>query len=112
MCKYNQFQYIKKRCKEANTKSKSGGKKSNKKKKTTSTTKSRSNAKSTSRAGKASETRKRNAQKAITHKKVVKEVDLWIAVAVALVLFLSNFGVCGIIGERLSSVMLGTFVWM
>ena len=96
----------------ANTKSKSGGKKSNTKKKTTSTTKSRSNAKSTSRAGKASETRKRNAQKAITHKKVVKEVDLWIAVAVALVLFLSNFGVCGIIGERLSSVMLGTFGWM
>lgn len=96
----------------ANTKSKSGGKKSNTKKKTTSTTKSRSNAKSTSRAGKASETRKRNAQKAITHKKVVKEVDLWIAVAVALVLFLSNYGVCGIIGERLSSVMLGTFGWM
>lgn len=78
----------------ANTKNKSGGKKTN------------------SSAKKGAQTRKRNAEMAKRHKKVVKEVNLWISVAVALFLFLSNFGICGIVGNALKSVMLGCFGWM
>lgn len=78
----------------ANTKKKSGGKKSN------------------SSAKKGAQTRKKNAEMAKRHKKVVKEVNLWISVAVALFLFLSNFGICGIVGNALKSVMLGCFGWM
>lgn len=78
----------------ANTKKKSGGKKTN------------------SSAKKAAETRKKKAEMAKRHKKVVKEVNLWISVAVALFLFLSNFGICGIVGNALKSVMLGAFGWM
>ena len=75
-------------------KSKNGGKKSN------------------SSAKKAAQTRKKNAEMAKRRKKVVKEVNLWISVAVALFLFLSNFGICGIVGNALKSVMLGCFGWM
>lgn len=82
------------RCKVADTKKKSGGKKTN------------------SSAKKAAQTRKKKAEMAKRHKKVVKEVNLWIAVAVALFLFLSNFGICGIVGNALKSVMLGSFGWM
>lgn len=82
------------RCKVADTKKKSGGKKTN------------------SSAKKAAQTRKKKAEMAKRHKKVVKEVNLWIAVAVALFLFLSNFGTCGIVGNALKSVMLGSFGWM
>lgn len=82
------------RCKVADTKKKSGGKKTN------------------NSAKKAAQTRKKKAEMAKRHKKVVREVNLWIAVAVALFLFLSNFGVCGIVGNALKSVMLGSFGWM
>ena len=82
------------RCKVADTKKKSGGKKTN------------------SSAKKAAQTRKKKAEMAKRHKKVVKEVNLWIAVSVALFLFLSNFGICGIVGNALKSVMLGSFGWM
>lgn len=78
----------------ANTKKKSGGKKIN------------------SSARKGAETRKKNAEMAKRRKKMVKEVNLWISVAVALFLFLSNFGICGIVGDALKSVMLGCFGWM
>ena len=79
----------------ANTKSKSNGRKSN--------TSSKSSAK------KAAVTRKRNAELAQRRKKMVTEVYIWISVAVALLLFLSNFGICGIVGDALRSAMLGLF---
>lgn len=82
------------RCKVTNTKKKSGGKKTN------------------SSAKKAAQTRKQKAEMAKRRKKVVKEVNLWISVAVALFMFLSNFGICGIVGNALKSVMLGSFGWM
>lgn len=83
----------------ANTKKKTGGKKSNNTKKTTS-------------ASKAAQTRKLNAKKAQQHKKVVREINFWIAIGVALFLFLSNFGICGIVGNFLKEAMLGCFGWM
>lgn len=43
------------------------------------------------------------------NEKIVKEVYLWIFVAVSLLLFLSNFGICGIVGNTLRGVMLGVF---
>lgn len=78
----------------ADTKKKSNGKKKN------------------SSAKKGAETRKRNAEKAVRHKKIVTEVYLWISIAVALFLFLSNFGICGIVGNALKSAMLGSFGWL
>ena len=77
-----------------NTKKKSGGKKTN------------------SSAKKLAQTRKQKAEMEKRRKKVVKEVNLWISVAVALFYFLSNFGICGIVGNALKSVMLGSFGWM
>lgn len=82
------------RCKVANTKNNSRGKKTN------------------SSAKKGAQTRKKNAEMAKRHKKVVKEVNLWVSIAVGLFLFLSNFGICGIVGNALKSVMLGCFGWM
>lgn len=79
----------------ANTTKKSNGRKSN------------SGSKSSAKKGAA--TRKRNAEIAQRRKKVVTEVYLWISVAVALLLFLSNFGICGIVGNALRSAMLGLF---
>lgn len=87
----------------ANTKKKSNGKKTN------SSSKSKSAGTSKSSAQKSAATRKRNAEMAQRRKKVVTEVYLWIFVAVALLLFLSNFGVCGIVGNALKNVMLGMF---
>ena len=65
-----------------------------------------------SSAGKAARTRRQNAIKAERHKKIVTEVYLWITLAAALFLFLSNFGICGIVGDALKSAMLGCFGWM
>ncbi len=73
------------------------------------TKKNSSGRKSNSSAKKAAETRKKNAERAKRHKKIVAEIYLWISVAVALLLFLSNFGICGIVGNALRSVMLGMF---
>lgn len=75
----------------ANTKKKSSGKKTN------------------SSAKRAAQTRKKNAEMAQRHKKVVTEVYLWISIAVALFLFLSNFGICGIVGNAFRNSMLGLF---
>ena len=83
----------------ANTTKKSNGRKSN----------SNSKSKAKSSGAKSAATRKRNAEMAQRRKKVVTEVNLWISVAVALLLFLSNFGVCGIVGNALRSAMLGMF---
>lgn len=75
----------------ANTKKQSGGRKSN------------------SSAKKGAQTRKKNAERAQARKKVTTEVYLWISIAVALFLFLSNFGICGIVGDALKNAMLGLF---
>lgn len=69
------------------------------------TKKKTSNSKRSSGAKKAAETRKRNERK----RKVAYEVQLWVSMAIALFLFLSNFGICGIVGNALRSVMLGLF---
>lgn len=75
----------------ANTKKQSGGRKSN------------------SSAKKRAETRKKNAERAQRRKNVLTEVYLWISIAVVLFLFLSNFGICGIVGHALQNAMLGLF---
>ena len=77
----------------------------------------KSTAKSKSEAAKkAAETRKKNAEKrraqaeaAERKKKITKEVLLWVGVAFAALLFLSNFGIIGPVGDGLKSVMLGLF---
>lgn len=91
----------------ANTKKKSNGKKAN-----------MSKLSATSSAQKAAETRRKNAEAkkkkaelAQKNEKIIKEVYLWIFVAISLLLFLSNFGICGIVGNTLRSVMLGCFGW-
>ncbi len=73
------------------------------------TTKKSNGRKSNSSAKKGAATRKKNAQKAQRRKKVVTEVYLWIFVAVALLLILSNFGLCGIVGNAFKDVMMGLF---
>lgn len=75
----------------ANTRKKSNGRKSN------------------TRAKKAAQTRKVNAEKAQKQKRILTEVYLWIFIAFALILFLSNFGICGLLGNALRNVMLGLF---
>ena len=100
----------------ANTTSKSNGKKSNTKKATAKKKTTNTRNSSSTSAKKAAETRrqnaaerKRKAELAKKNEKIVKEVYLWIFVAVSLLLFLSNFGICGIVGNTLRSVMLGVF---
>ena len=100
----------------ANTTSKSNGKKSNTKKATAKKKTTNTRNSSSTSAKKAAETRKQNAAErkrkaelAKKNEKIVKEVYLWIFVAVSLLLFLSNFGICGIVGNTLRGVMLGVF---
>lgn len=76
----------------ANTKKKSNGRKSN-----------------TSSAKKGAETRKKNAEMAQKRKKMITEVNIWVSLGIALLLFLSNFGICGIVGNVLRNVMQGLF---
>lgn len=68
----------------ADTKKKSNGKKTNSSKGKTGGNKTG--------GSKAAETRRKNAQMAKKRKIIVTEVYLWISLAVALFLFLSNFG--------------------
>ncbi len=78
----------------ANTKKKSGAKKSN--------TKSRSNSKKkSSRRITKAELEKR--------KKLRAEIAVWVFLAISIFLFLSNFGICGYVGNVFRSVMLGCF---
>ena len=88
----------------ADTKKKSNGKKTNSSKGKTGGNKTG--------GSKAAETRRKNAQMAKKRKIIVTEVYLWISLAVALFLFLSNFGICGIVGNTLRDAMLGCFGWM
>ena len=92
----------------ANTTSKSNGKKSNTKKATAKKKTTNTRNSSSTSAKKAAETRRQN-ELAKKNEKIVKEVYLWIFVAVSLLLFLSNFGICGIVGNTLRGVMLGVF---
>lgn len=62
-----------------------------------------------SSAKKGAATRKQNAEMAMKKKKIITEVNIWLSLAIALLLFLSNFGVCGIVGNALKNVMLGMF---
>lgn len=78
----------------ANTKKKSNGGKSNT---------------GNSRAKKSAATRKKNAEMAQRRQKVISEIYWWICFALAILLFLSNFGICGIVGNALRDVMLGMF---
>ncbi len=77
----------------ANTKKKSGAKKSNTKK---------------SSAKKGTGRRKTKAEIA-RQKKLQAEVTVWIFIAASLFLFLSNFGICGYVGTVLRNIMLGLF---
>ena len=88
----------------ADTQKKSNGKKTNSSKGKTGGNKTG--------GSKAAETRRKNAQMAKKRKIIVTEVYLWISLAVALFLFLSNFGICGIVGNTLRDAMLGCFGWM
>ncbi len=90
----------------ANTKS--SGKKTNK-------TANKSGSKSAS-AKKAAETRRRNAEKkkqaeldAMKRQKMISEVQFWSILALAALLFFSNFGLIGKVGSVARSVMLGLF---
>ena len=73
------------------------------------TKKTSSGKKMNNSAKKAAQTRKKNAEMAERRKKVTTEVYLWVCIAVALFLFLSNFGICGIVGDALRNAMLGLF---
>lgn len=91
---------------------KSSSKKSNAKKKTSTASKTSKS----ERAKKAAETRRRNAEikrreeeNRERRKKVFGEVKLWAGVAICLFLFLSNFGICGTIGDFFRDIMLGLF---
>ena len=77
-------------------------------KKRTSGTKSK---KSTNK-GRSTGARKSNYKNSRTSEqiKIISEIYIWILIAVALLLFLSNFGVCGVVGNMLSYFMFGAFV--
>lgn len=76
-------------------------------KKRTSGTKSK---KSTNK-GRSTGARKSNYKNSRTSEqiKIISEIYIWILIAVALLLFLSNFGVCGVVGNMLSYFMFGAF---
>ena len=60
------------------------------------------------RTGRKPTARKTKAQIA-QQQKVRREILQWVLIAVPIFLFLSNFGICGTIGDALRSVMLGVF---
>ena len=76
-------------------------------KKRTSGTKS----KKTTNKGRNTGTRKSNSKNSRTSEqiRIISEIYIWILIAVALLLFLSNFGVCGVVGNMLSYFMFGAF---
>ncbi len=85
----------------ANTKKYSGAKKSNSRKKQT----------GKSGARKKPAVRRTKAEIA-RQKKMRGEIAAWLFIAISVFLFLSNFGICGSIGNALRSVMLGAFGFM
>ena len=77
----------------ANTKKKSGAKKSNTK----------------AKGGKNTRSKRKTKAEIAKQKKMRAEVAIWIFSALAVFLFLSNFGICGNIGNMLRHWMLGSF---
>ncbi len=89
-------------------------KKSSKKKSTTKKTKSA--ASKSAAAKKAAETRRKNAEKKrreeenkLRRQKVLSEVGVWVSIVIGIFLFLSNFGICGVVGDFFKDIMLGLF---
>ena len=86
------------------------------KKKTTTKKNTKSAASKSASAKKAAETRRRNAEKKrreeenkLRRKKVLGEVQVWIAIVIGIFLFLSNFQICGVVGNFFRDIMLGLF---
>ena len=91
-------------------------KKSSSKKKTSAKKNNRSATSKSASAKKAAETRRRNAEKKRREEenkarraKVMSEVQVWIAIVIGIFLFLSNFGICGVVGDFFKDIMLGLF---
>ena len=91
-------------------------KKSSSKKKTTTKKNTRSAASKKASAQKAAETRRRNAEKKrreeenkARRQKVISEVGVWVSIVIGIFLFLSNFGICGVVGNFFRDIMLGCF---
>ena len=94
-------------------------KKSSTKKKTTTKKNTKSAASKKAAAQKAAETRRRNAEKKrreeenkARRQKVLSEVGVWVSIRIGLFLFLSNFGICGDVGNFFKDIMLGLFGFM
>jgi len=81
----------------ANTKKKKTGK--------SNTRRTASSSKGRRTYNKTPQKRKRTAEEIA----IIAEVCMWIALAVGIFLFLSNFGVCGVVGDAVSYFMFGTF---
>nr|MCR5429823.1 DNA translocase FtsK [Eubacterium sp.] len=91
-------------------------KKSGSKKKSTTKKNTKSASSKSAAAKKAAETRRKNAEKKrreeenkLRRKKVMGEVQVWIAIVIGIFLFLSNFGICGVVGNFFKDIMLGLF---
>ena len=72
--------------------------------------KNRRNQKNTatnSRNGKTTAKNTRSNAAAVDHDSVYQEVILWVMLAVSIVLFVSNFGIGGKVGDLLSSFLFG-----
>ncbi len=91
-------------------------KKSSSKKKTTSKKNTKSAASKSASAKKAAETRRKNAEKKrreeenqLRKKKILSEVGVWVSIVIGIFLLLSNFGICGVVGNFFKDIMLGLF---
>lgn len=91
-------------------------KKSSSKKKSTTKKNTKTAASKKAAAQKAAETRRRNAEKKrreeenkARRQKVLSEVGVWVSIVIGLFLFLSNFGICGPVGDFFKDIMLGLF---
>lgn len=91
-------------------------KKSGSKKKSTAKKNTKSAASKSASAKKAAETRRRNAEKKRREEenkqrrqKVLSEVGVWVSIVIGIFLLLSNFGICGVVGNFFKDIMLGLF---
>ncbi len=94
----------------AGSSKKNGNKKSNSKTKTKKANSTKkTTAKKASPAKKAAMTKKRKAMMEAKRKKMRKEISIWVLLLFGLLLILSNFKLCGVIGAGLRTAMLGCF---